>query len=105
MNLFDDNTASNSESSLETMTPSHDSHTGGSAVIDAPELAQPSPAETITTTSAPVAHGHDDHGHEDRGHDEVRQPSAPDHGVQSHEEPDASAHEDALASSDDFAAA
>ena len=126
MNLFDESTARNLESSslesnnvassLETMTPSHDSHTGGSAVIDAPELAQPSPAETTTTTtSAPVAHGQDDHGQDDHGHDEARQTSAPDHGVksdgvqndglQNHDEADASAHEDGSASSDDFAAA
>jgi small subunit ribosomal protein S1 len=117
MNLFDESTARNLESStlesnslesnnvassLETMTPSHDSHTGGSAVIDAPEHAQPSPAETTTETmtSAPVEHAHDD-----QGHNEAHQPSAPDHGVQSHEEADASAHEDGSASSDDFAAA
>ena len=45
MNLFDDSNARNLESSLETMTPEHDTRTGASAVIDAPEHAQPSPAE------------------------------------------------------------
>ena len=53
MNLFDDSTARNLESSLETMTPAHDTHTGGSAVLDAPEHAQPSTAEPMA--SAPDA--------------------------------------------------
>ncbi len=53
MNLFDDSTARNLESSLETMTPAHDTHTGGSAVVDAPEQAQPTPAEP--QASAPDA--------------------------------------------------
>src|SRR6202142_3175928 len=51
MTLFDD--TRNPDSTLETMTPEHDSHIGGSAVLDAPETAQPSPAET--QTSAPDA--------------------------------------------------
>src|SRR5208282_3881935 len=49
MNLFDDTTARNLESSLETMTPAHDTHTGASAVLDAPETAQPSPAEPLAS--------------------------------------------------------
>ena len=53
MNLFDDTTVRNPESSLETMTPAHDTHTGGSAVVDAPENAQPLPAEPLA--SAPDA--------------------------------------------------
>ncbi len=47
-----DDTARNLESSIETMTPSNHSHSGGSAVVDAPEHAQPSPAEQ---TSAPIS--------------------------------------------------
>jgi small subunit ribosomal protein S1 len=42
MTLFDDNTTQN----LESMKHETESHTGGSAVIDAPEPAQPAPAET-----------------------------------------------------------
>jgi small subunit ribosomal protein S1 len=58
MNLFDDSTARNFDSSPQTMTPTNDSHTGGSAVLDAPEHAQSSPvelhasAETTTELSA-----------------------------------------------------
>jgi small subunit ribosomal protein S1 len=55
MNLFDDSNARNLESSLETMTPAHDNHTGASAVVDAPEHARPSPAET---RSAPDTQEH-----------------------------------------------
>ena len=51
MTLYDDNR--NPDSTLETMTPEHDSHNGGSAVLDAPETVQPSPAET--QASAPDA--------------------------------------------------
>jgi small subunit ribosomal protein S1 len=51
MNLFDDSTARNSDSTLETMTPAHDNHSGGSAVVDAPELAQPSTAELHASAS------------------------------------------------------
>jgi hypothetical protein len=57
MNLFDDSTAHNLDSSIETMTTAHDTHTGGPAVIDAPEPAQPSPAEL--EASAPDATQHD----------------------------------------------
>jgi len=41
--LYDDNSNRTSESTLETMTPENNSHNGGSAVLDAPETAQPSP--------------------------------------------------------------
>jgi small subunit ribosomal protein S1 len=53
MNLLDDSTVRNLESGpdTETMTTSHDTHNGGSAVIDAPEHAQSSPAEV---SSAPT---------------------------------------------------
>src|SRR5271169_55425 len=77
MNLFDDSTARNLDSSLETMTTAHDTHTGGSAVLDAPEHAQPSGAEHLA--SAP----------------ESRENDAPEN----------SALENAAAGSDDFAAA
>jgi small subunit ribosomal protein S1 len=57
MTLYDDNTNRTSDSTLETMTPEHDSHNGGSAVLDAPETVQPSSAETHSSeaTAAPVA--------------------------------------------------
>ena len=58
--MFDDSTARNLESSIETMTTAHDTHAGGSAVVDAPEHAQPSPAELA---SAPADHENDTHGH------------------------------------------
>ncbi len=90
--MFDDSTARNLESSLETMTPAHDNHTGGSAVVDAPEHAQPSPAETLA--SAPDAREHEVLGtdtHEDSTHDDSTH--------------DDSAHDNAGAGSDDFAAA
>src|SRR5208283_4923474 len=81
MNLFDDSTARNLESSLETMTSAHDSHTGGSAVVDAPEQAQSSSAEPLA--SAPAAPEKD----------------APQFASET------PAHENAAAGSDDFAAA
>src|SRR3982074_923645 len=90
MNLLDDSNARNLESSLETMTPAHDNHTGASAVIDAPEHAQPSPAEALA--SAPDVH---------ENHDNVsRENEAPENVA-----PENSAHENAGAGSDDFAAA
>ncbi len=57
--MFDDTTVRNHASSLETitsqtMTTSRDTHTGGSAVIDAPEHAQPSSADLHA--SAPDLH-------------------------------------------------
>jgi small subunit ribosomal protein S1 len=50
MNLFDDSTARNFDSSPQTMTPTNDSHTGGPAVLDAPEHAQSSPVELNAST-------------------------------------------------------
>jgi small subunit ribosomal protein S1 len=52
--LYDDKTIRNSDSTLETMTPEHESHNGGSAVLDAPETVQPSSAETQASASDAV---------------------------------------------------
>src|SRR5882762_6144671 len=87
MNLSDDSNVRNLESSLETMTPAHDTHTGASAVIDAPEHAQPSAAEPVA--SAPEVHEHDAH------ENETPENVAPDNSI----------HENAGTGSDDFAAA
>jgi small subunit ribosomal protein S1 len=87
MNLFDDSNARNLESSLETMTPAHDTHTGASAVIDAPEHAQHSPAEPLA--SAP----------------DSRENEAPETDTPQNDTTENSAHESAAAGSDDFAAA
>lgn len=51
MILFDDSTARNLDTNIETMTPAHDSHSGSSAVVDAPETVETSSAEA--PTSAP----------------------------------------------------
>src|SRR5437868_9772861 len=97
MNLFDDSNARNLESSLETMTPAHDTHTGASAVIDAPEHAQPSVAEP--QASAPEVHEHDTH--ENDAHENgTRENETPENVA-----PDTSIHENAGTGSDDFAAA
>ncbi len=97
MNLFDDSNARNLESSLETMTPAHDTHTGASAVIDAPEHAQPSAAEP--QASAPEVHEHDTH--ENDAHENgTRENETPENVA-----PDNSIHENAATGSDDFAAA
>jgi len=92
MNLFDDTTARNLESSLETMTPAHDTHTGASAVLDAPEAAQPSPAEAIA--SAPDAPEND-----------ARENDARESDTRENDPPENSAPENAAAGADDFAAA
>ena len=92
MNLFDDSNARNLESSLETMTPAHDTHTGASAVIDAPEHAQPSAAEP--QASAPEVHEHDAHENGTRENETPENVG-----------PDNSIHENAGTGSDDFAAA
>jgi small subunit ribosomal protein S1 len=92
MNLLDDSNARNLESSLETMTPAHDNHTGASAVIDAPEHAQPSPAEALA--SAPDVHENDIHENGTRENETAENVA-----------PESSAHENAGAGSDDFAAA
>jgi len=80
--LFDDSTVRNLESSLETMTSAHDTHTGGSAVVEAPEQAQPFSAEPLA--SAP----------------DSREDVAPEK-----ETSETPARENAVAASDDFAAA
>jgi len=67
--LFDDSTARNLDSNIETMTPAHDSHSGSSAVEDAPETVETSPAEaqasapdtpTTATAETPAPTGTDD---------------------------------------------
>ena len=97
MNLFDNSNARNLESSLETMTPAHDTHTGASAVIDAPEHAQPSAAEPLA--SAPEVHEHDTHEN-DAHENSARENESPENVA-----PDNSIHENAGTGSDDFAAA
>ena len=94
MNLFDDSTARNLESSIETMTTSHDTHTGASAVIDAPEHAQPSSAELQAFTHDANEHGVDEH-------------AAHDHDTHGHESEAAenSGQDSSASGSDDFAAA
>jgi len=79
--LFDESTARNLDSSLETMTTAHDAHNGGSAVIDVPEHAQPSTADSVIPALDPS--------------EDSLQPSAQEN----------SAAENAAAGSDDFAAA
>jgi len=85
MNVFDDSTAHNPESTTTTMTSAHDTHTGASAVIDAPEPAQPSPAE-LQASAAPE--------------NDVREGDTPQNPT-----PESSTAESATAASDDFAAA
>ncbi len=92
MNLFDDSTARNLETTSETMTPAHDTHTGGSAVIDAPEHAQPSLVEAEASTPAI---------HEDAQHD-IHAIADSSHGDSAHDD---SANDNGSAGSDDFAAA
>jgi small subunit ribosomal protein S1 len=92
MNLFDDSTARNLESTSETMTTAHDTHTGGSAVVDAPEFVQPSPVET--QSSAPDLHEND--VHEPDHHENAAHENNAAHG---------DAAENGVAASDDFAAA
>jgi small subunit ribosomal protein S1 len=53
MILFDDSTARNLDSNIETMTPAHESHSGSSAVVDAPETVETPTAEA--QASAPSA--------------------------------------------------
>jgi small subunit ribosomal protein S1 len=55
MILFDDSTARNLDTNIETMTPAHESHSGSSAVVDAPETVETSTAEA--QASAPDAPG------------------------------------------------
>src|ERR1019366_7260004 len=85
MNLFDDTTVRNPESTIETMTSSNDSHTGGSAVVDAPEQAQPSSAEPLASPP------------------DIAENGVP--GSEAPKDPTSETHENAAAASDDFAAA
>jgi len=88
MTLYDD--TRNPDSTLETMTPEHNSHNGGSAVLDAPETVQPSPAETQASAQDSSQH------------------SAPAPAAETHEAPATSSSgsaPEAPAASDDFAAA
>ena len=57
MILHDDSTARNLDSTIETMTPANETHSGGSAVADAPEPVTTLPAETDTSApDAPAPH-------------------------------------------------
>ncbi len=110
--MFDD-TNRNSESSLETMTPNHDAHAGASAVLDAPEHAQPSPAEP-QASAAPEEIRHHDGDHDRAPQNDSSPTSSPEHyAAQDAPQQEAakieasenSASESAAAASDDFAAA
>src|SRR5580693_8382410 len=81
MSLFDDSTARNLESSVQTMTSTNDTHTGGPAVLDAPEHAQHSSADQ-TSAIAEAAEMNPQH-----------------------ENPEVPTPETAAVASDDFAAA
>ncbi len=111
MNLFDDSTVPNLESSLETMTPAHDTHTGGSAVVDAPEHAQPSPAETLATTpdarekDAPKTESRENASPANVRGVDISDAHAPANRDSVNEDHDDSTHDSASAGSDDFAAA
>ena len=92
--MYDDSTDRN-DSTTQTMTTAHDTHNGGSAVVDAPEPVQPYPAEP--EASAPDAA--DASAHEIPAAfaaAEVQTPSAPE---------TAAPETPAPAASDDFAAA
>src|ERR1700733_9556521 len=103
MTLYDD--TRNPDTTLETMTPEHDSHNGGSAVLDAPETVQPSPAEA--QASAPDA--------TPNSAQDSAQDSAPTPAAETHEAPATASSSSASSSttpetqtsaaSDDFAAA
>ena len=95
MNLFDDTTVRNPESTIETMTSSNDSHTGGSAVVDAPEQAQPSSAEPLASAPDVPENGVPEN---DIAENDVPGSEAP-------KDPTSETHENAAAASDDFAAA
>jgi small subunit ribosomal protein S1 len=95
MILFDDSTARNLDSSIETMTPEHETRSGGSAVADPPEL-QTSPAEV--QASAPDTPGREGTGLDGTGQASTAANSASDgaaHAVET----------SAPGTSDDFAAA
>jgi small subunit ribosomal protein S1 len=101
MNLFDDSTARNLESSIETMTTSHDTHTGASAVVDAPEHAQLSPAETPATT--PDARENNNLPAE--AHENSASANSASVNEYHNEDREDFSHDNAAAGSDDFAAA
>jgi len=106
--LFDDSNTRNSESSLETMTPNHDTHTGASAVLDAPEHAQLSPAEPQASAAHEDTLHHDhDYGHASQNDSPRGDSSEKDSGKQTAkvEASESTAPETAAAASDDFAAA
>ncbi len=93
MILYEDSTDRN-DSTTQTMTTAHDTHTGGSAVVDAPEPVQPSSAEIQASA----------HDAADASAHEIEAPAAHESEVAS--APDATAAEPpAPAASDDFAAA
>ena len=97
--MFDDSTARNLESSLETMTPAHDNHTGGSAVVDAPEHAQPSPADHVIS-----AESHDTESHKELHKDDSHDTAT--HQISASADDSFESGSDAsAAASDDFAAA
>ncbi|MGB9233313.1 MAG: 30S ribosomal protein S1 [Terriglobales bacterium] len=93
MTLFDDTTSRTLDSPIQTMTTEHDAHSGGSAVIDAPEPAPTLPAETqASTPDAPAETSIPDRTGEN-AHPSIAAPEA------------ASATETPASGSDDFAAA
>jgi small subunit ribosomal protein S1 len=114
MNLFDDSNNRSSESSLETMTPNHDTHTGASAVLDAPEHAQLSPAEPQASAAHEDAlhrdqdhvHAHD-YEHAPQNDSPLGESSQKDSGKETGkvEASEGTAPETTAAASDDFAAA
>ncbi len=59
MTLFDDSNAHNLDSTTQTMTTAHDTHNGGSAVVDAPEPVQPSSAEPQASAPDAIASEHE----------------------------------------------
>ena len=93
MILFDDSIDPN-DSITQTMTTAHDTHNGGSAVVDAPEPVQPSSADSPASA----------HDAADASAREIEAPAA--HETEVASAPDATAAESpAPAASDDFAAA
>src|SRR3984893_9575242 len=105
MNLLDESSARN-ESSLETMTPSNNSHSGGSAVVDAPEHAQPSSSEqTSATDSLRRDSQHTDLQQNESQQDRDREHYSAQHDAAHNDAVESSAHDSNSAGSDDFAAA
>jgi small subunit ribosomal protein S1 len=110
MNLFDESTVRNLDSSIETMTTTHDTHTGGSAVIDAPEHAQPSTADLqasaheVHQNDVPdnAAHEHDAHDAHDK---QAREKADAENQAIENEAAENFGSDNAGGGSDDFAAA